>query len=189
MRLLVSVDIKAETKNKIAAIQSVLKKNCSGVKWTLPDNLHLTLKFLGEVDDGRKDLITEKLKQAVAGVNKFKIDFEKIGVFPNETAPRVLWLDVGEGKMELGNLAQKIDSLLMATCAPGFEKEKRPFAAHFTLGRFKSPLNNEKLFDIIKKMTIEKISDAVESVYLIKSTLTPRGPIYEVIEKFQLEEK
>ncbi|MDO8735268.1 MAG: RNA 2',3'-cyclic phosphodiesterase [Elusimicrobiota bacterium] len=208
MRLFIAVNIKAETKNKIVRIQSALKKNCDGVKWTLPENLHLTLKFLGEVDDSRKDLISEKLRQAVIGIKKFEIDFEKIGVYPFETAPRVLWSGVGEGKIELENLAQKIESLLTEIANLGFEKEKRSFSAHLTLGRFKSPTcsprihsgvspdkrigvnsANKKLFDIMKNITIGKISDAVESVYLMKSTLTPLGPIYEVVEKFQLEEK
>ncbi|MFA5779507.1 MAG: RNA 2',3'-cyclic phosphodiesterase [Elusimicrobiota bacterium] len=203
MRLFIAVNIKAETKNKIARIQSVLKKNCDDVKWTSPENLHLTLKFLGEVDASRKDLISKKLRQApldkilylmgqaIIGIKKFEIDFEKIGVYPFETAPRVLWLGVGEGKIELENLAQKIESLLPEIADLGFEKEKKPFSAHLTLGRFKSPASaaDKKLFDIVKKPPIEKISDVVESVYLMKSTLTPRGPVYEVVEKFQLEEK
>ena len=197
MRLFIAVNIKAETKNKIAGIQSALKKNCDGVKWTLPENLHLTLKFLGGVDDSKKDLISEKLRQIVIGIKKFEIDFEKIGFYPcptvgrraNETSLRVLWLGVGEGKIELENLAQKIESLLTEIADLGFEKEKRPFSAHLTLGRFKSPQEGrEKISDIIGKMPVEKISDVVETVYLMKSNLTPRGPIYEVVEKFQLEE-
>ncbi|MBI5574388.1 MAG: RNA 2',3'-cyclic phosphodiesterase [Elusimicrobia bacterium] len=208
MRLFIAVNIKTETKNKIACIQSALKKSCDSVKWTSPENLHLTLKFLGEVDDNKKDLISEKLKQAVVGIKKFEIDFEKIGVFPSETAPRVLWLGCGCGKIELENLARKIESLLTEPDGLDLEKEKRPFSAHFTLGRFKSPTcsprihsgvspdkkigvnsANKKLFNIVKKMAIEKISDVVEAVYLMKSTLTPRGPVYEVVEKFELEEK
>ena len=189
MRLFIAVNIKAETKNKIARIQSALRKNCDGVKWTLPENLHLTLKFLGEVDDSRKNLVSEKLRQAVSGIKKFEIDFEKIGVFPNETTPRILWLGVEKGKIELENLAQKIESSLTEIAGLDLKKEKKPFSAHLTLGRFKSPRNNKKLFDIIKNITIEKISDAVEAVYLMKSVLMPRGPIYEVVEKFQLEEK
>ena len=187
MRLFIAVNIKAETKNKIARIQSALKKNVGSVKWISPENLHLTLKFLGEVDDSGKDLISEKLRQVVDGIKKFEVDFEKIGVFPNETAPRVLWLGVEKGKTELENLAQKIENLFTEI---DFEREKRPFSAHLTLGRFNgSPKGGEKISGIIGKMPSEKISDIVEAVYLMKSTLTPRGPIYEVIEKFQLEEK
>lgn len=189
MRLFIAVNISSETRNKISRIQSVLKKKYVGVKWTPPENLHLTLKFLGEVDDSGKDLISEKLRQAVVGLKKFGIDFEKIGVFPNETGPRVLWLGIGEGKTGLENLAKKIESLSAETAVACFEKEKKPFSAHLTLGRFKKSETNEKLFDIVKKPPIEKISDAVESVYLMKSILTPRGPVYEVVEKFQLEGK
>jgi len=186
MRLFIAVDIKEEVKNKIARIRSALKKNCDCVKWVSSENLHLTLKFLGEVHNSRKDLISEKLRQAVIGIKRFEIDFEKIGVFPSEAAPRILWLGIGEGKIELENLAQKIENLFTEI---DFKREKRPFSAHFTLGRFKSPQNNKKLFDIVKKITIEKISDVVEDVYLIKSTLSPRGPIYEIVEKFRLDEK
>ncbi|HAX62290.1 MAG TPA: RNA 2',3'-cyclic phosphodiesterase, partial [Elusimicrobia bacterium] len=146
MRLFIAVNIRAETKDKIAGIQSVFKKNCDGIKWTSPENLHLTLKFLGEVDDNKKDLISEKLRQAVIGIKKFEIDFEKIGVFPDETSPRVLWLGAGTGKTELENLAQKVESLLMSTAELDFEKEKRPFSAHLTLGRFKSLTRSPRIY-------------------------------------------
>ena len=190
MRLFIAVNIKAETKNKIAGIQSALKKGpaSADVKWIETENLHLTLKFLGEVEgDKQENLVSEKLRQAIIGIKKFEIDFEKIGVYPNETAPRVLWLGVGKGKEELASLANRIENSLSAI---GFEKEKRPFSAHLTLGRFKSSQKGrEKISGIIGKMPSEKISDIVEAVYLMKSTLTPRGPIYEVVEKLQLEEK
>ncbi|OQW98474.1 MAG: 2'-5' RNA ligase [Elusimicrobia bacterium A5] len=199
MRLFIAVNIKAETKNKIAHIQSVLKKNCNDVKWIETENLHLTLKFLGEVDEHRKNLISEKLRQApldkilylmgqaIIGIKKFEIYFEKIGVFPSESFPRVLWLGVGEGKVELENLAQKIENLFTEI---DFEREKRSFSAHLTLGKFKSSQKSrEEISGIIGKMLSEKISDIVEAVYLMKSILTPRGPIYEVVEKFQMEEK
>lgn len=204
MRLFIAVNISKDSKNKIARIQLALQKYCDGVKWVSPDNLHLTMKFLSEVDNGRKDLISEKLRQTVIGIKKFEIDFEKIGVFPSELFPRVLWLGIEKGRAELENLAKKIESSLTELAPFCFEKEKRPFSAHLTLGRFKSsrmtsgvspdkkirvnPVN-KKLFDIAKKITSEKISDIVDSVDLMKSTLTPRGPIYEIVEKFQLEEK
>lgn len=189
MRLFIAANVKAETKSKIAGIQSAIKKKITvaDIKWVEPKDLHLTLKFLGEVDDSRKDLVSEKSRQAIIGIKKFEIDFEKIGVFPNESFPRVLWLGIEKGKEELASLAIGIENSLSAI---GFEKEKRPFSAHLTLGRFKSSQKcREKISGIIGKIPSEKISDIVEAVYLMKSTLTPHGPIYEVVEKFQLEEK
>ena len=186
MRLFIAVNISQEIKDRIIFIQTIFKKSSADVRWITPDNLHLTLKFLGEVSDSKIAIVTEKVKQSVAGVKKFEVDFGGVDVFPDKSFPRILWLGVTKGKNELASLAQKIDNSLEEI---GFEKEKRQFSAHLTIGRIKSHKNKEKLFSIVEKTPADKISDVVEFVYLMKSTLTPQGSIYDVVEKFQLEGK
>ncbi|MEW6555730.1 MAG: RNA 2',3'-cyclic phosphodiesterase [Elusimicrobiota bacterium] len=186
MRLFVTVGISAENKNRISEVQSALKKNQYDIKWTELGNLHLTLKFLGEVEENKIAEITEKLKNAIADTKKFEIIFYKLGIFPNNRFPRVLWVGVENGEQELKSLSEKIETALEPL---GFEKEKRAFSAHLTLGRFRSPKNNEKLVEILKKIQIEKMLNSVSEILLIKSTLTPKGPIYETIKEFKLEEK
>jgi RNA 2',3'-cyclic 3'-phosphodiesterase len=186
MRLFVAVNISKENKNKISKIQSVLKKSGADAKWVEENNLHLTLKFLGEVEENKVNHIIEKLKQVVLDVKKFEVDFESVGVFPTEMSPRVLWIGTGKGAEELKNLTEKTETLFEEI---GFEKEKRKFSPHLTVGRFRSSKGKEKLLDIIKSLTFEKITEEVKSVFLIKSVLTPKGSIYSIVEKFCLEGK
>lgn len=182
MRLFIAVNISEENKNRIARIQSKLKDNIAGVKWVEKENLHLTLKFLGEVAGGRLAEIKEKIAEAGSLIKRFEIDFCNLGIFPNENFPRILWAGIEKGQPELEVLARKIEDLLQEI---GFEKEKRPFSAHLTIGRFK----NHRPCSLHGKNKEEKFSQTVEKIFLIKSTLTPKGPVYEVVEKFQLEGK
>ena len=194
MRLFIAVNISEENRSKIAQIQSELKKNIAdvhpvrydklsnGVKWIEKENLHLTLKFLGEVADEQLVSIKEKIKEVSSSIKGFEIDFCSLGVFPSETFYKILWVGIEKGQAELKNLAQRLEDLLQGI---GFKKEKRPFSAHLTIGRFRKP----KPCKLQGTNTEEKFSEAVEKVSLVKSTLTPKGPIYEIIEEFKLGER
>ncbi|HAM38118.1 MAG TPA: RNA 2',3'-cyclic phosphodiesterase [Elusimicrobia bacterium] len=183
MRLFIAVSIGEENKNKIFDIQSVLKRSCVDVKWIEKDNLHLTLKFLGEVAEDNLDSVKESIRRAVAEFKRFQINLESIGVFPNEKSPRVLWMGINKGEVELKNISQNLEGSLEEL---GFKKETREFSAHLTIGRFRSNSEKEKLFKIIEKFQNENIIESVNVVYLIKSTLSPKGPAYDVIEEYQL---
>jgi len=187
MRLFIAANFGTETRDKIAGIQSVLKRDLQGldIKWTQIENLHLTLKFLGEVDEGKKETVSQKIRQSTAGVKIIEIDFDKLGVFPKPSLPRVLWLGARKGAEQLEVLAQKIENSLAEI---GFEKEERPFSAHLTLGRFRSPgKSGKKISDALEKTLPKKILDVINVVYLMKSNLTPKGPVYEVAEEFRLK--
>ncbi|MDD5686683.1 MAG: RNA 2',3'-cyclic phosphodiesterase [Elusimicrobia bacterium] len=183
MRLFIAVNIKEENKKEVLKIQSTFKESFFDIKWVESENLHLTLKFLGEIAEEKVNPLKEKIKQLVSGIKKFEIDFCRTGVFPNIEFPRVLWIGVEKGETELKNLSQNIETSLEEI---GFEKEKKLFSVHLTIGRFRSGKNKEKLKDIIKKVSVEKYEDIVESVFLIRSTLTANGPVYNIIEEFQL---
>ncbi|OGS47066.1 MAG: 2'-5' RNA ligase [Elusimicrobia bacterium RIFOXYD2_FULL_34_15] len=184
MRLFVAVNISEDSKEKIFNIQTEFKRSSADVKWVEKENLHLTLKFLGEVAEDKLDSVKERIKQSFSGIKRFEICFEYTGAFPTEKFPKVLWIGISKGTVELKDISQKLENSLEEL---GFEKEKREFSAHLTIGRFRSNFGKEKLFDRIKKKQIEKITENIKSVFLMKSTLTPKGPIYNVIEEFQLE--
>ncbi|MBN1383777.1 MAG: RNA 2',3'-cyclic phosphodiesterase [Elusimicrobia bacterium] len=181
MRLFIAVNINDENKNKIVQIQTGLKNDITDIKWVEKENLHLTLKFLGEVADGRLDALKKRIKETGSLTKDFEIDFCNLGVFPKETFSRILWIGIDKGQDGLKSLAQKLEDSLEAA---GFKKEKRPFSAHLTIGRFKKP-KPCKISGLPYKE--EKFSETVEKISLVKSTLTSKGPIYEVIEGFKLE--
>jgi len=183
MRLFIAVNISGGNREKILEIQSGLKKPGADIKWVGKENLHLTLKFLGETEENATLILKEKINSALVGIVPFQITFSNCGFFPSEISPRVLWIGIDNGSNYLRDIAGKIDTALEKI---GFSKENRSFSAHLTIGRFRSGRGSDKLIKMAKKTIFEKISETVDSIFLMKSTLTPAGPMYEVVEEFHL---
>lgn len=184
MRTFISVELPDEIREKIVAIIDTLKEVGSGVKWVEKKNLHITLKFLGWVPDEKIDNLKELVRQAAEGHKIFNAKFEELGTFPPGKRPRVIWVGTSTGAEELKNLAISIEKTLSKA---GYRSEEREFAPHITIGRVKE---KKKLDDLAKAIDSKKNSKFGETVVgevcIMKSTLTPKGPIYEVIEKVKL---
>lgn len=172
MRTFISLEIPERIKKIIKEVQENLP-DFKGKK-TEGENLHLTLKFLGEVDEKKLEKIKEKLSQI--NFKKFKAKVGEIGVF-NKNFIRIVWI-----KIENCNELQKeIDEKLSEL----FEKEKR-FMSHLTIARVKSIRNKEEFLKKLEKINFSKEEFLVESFYLKKSTLTKEKPIYENLENYSL---
>jgi 2'-5' RNA ligase len=156
-----------------------------GVRWVPAENVHLTLKFLGEVDDNLVPKIEEALATVAAGAEPFPLSLSGCGCFPNARAPRVLWVGLGEGAAAAGALAAAVDEALEPL---GFGREKRPFQAHLTIGRAKEP--REAATTATRKLAqlgeFAAAAEPLEAMALVKSTLTPDGSIYEEVGKWRL---
>ncbi len=180
MRLFISVELPEEIKKNIEASISGLKKSSSGVKWVEAHNLHITLKFLGSVEDEKKVIsITERsLKEA----KSFRVKFSGVGAFPSEKRPRVLWIGVQEGAIGLKKIADDLEDALLNA---GFMKEERGFSAHLTIGRVKSEkgVDLEKMGNLADKVFGEM---EVDHINIMKSTTLDTGPVYEVIKNIPL---
>lgn len=184
IRLFIAVEIPAEIREKIAAFQDELRKSGGKVTWVKPKNMHLTLKFLGETEESLIDEIAEKLKIAVQGKEPFKIQVKGVGAFPNFVRARVLWIAVDDGAEKLRELASEIDKQVAAL---GFEKEKRKYSAHLTIGRVK----DSRSIDLVRNHMQENKdfsagSFIARSIFLIKSQLTGDGPIYTILKEIKL---
>lgn len=159
-------------------------KNCgTHVKLVEPENIHITLKFLGETDEDLIEKIEESIKQSTRDTSSFEIKLVGTGVFPNPGYIKVIWIGV-EDNGELKKIANNIDEQLSKL---GFEREKRPFSPHLTIARVKSAKNKKKLLETINKYhgtVFTKIN--VESIKLKKSELTSEGPIYTTIREIKL---
>jgi 2'-5' RNA ligase len=154
-------------------------------KWVDPESFHLTLKFLGNVERSAVPDLWASVSGALRGARRFTMQFRGLGVFPNPRSPRVAWAGIEAGAAELRELAAKVEE---ACSAHGFGRERRPFKAHLTLGRARRPEANPDLAAAVDEMTEADMGEAdVDRVLLMKSTLTPRGALHDVLEEHLLD--
>jgi RNA 2',3'-cyclic 3'-phosphodiesterase len=139
-------------------------------------NLHLTVKFLGDVDEGRLEAIAGALTGAVAGAGAFDARVEGLGAFPSAARPRVVWAGVTVGAPAIGDLAGRVDEALAVL---GFAREARPFSAHITLGRIRQPGRAPALSEALCGAAGRPFGRlGVSRVSLMRSELSPRGARY-----------
>jgi 2'-5' RNA ligase len=184
MRTFIAVELDKPVKDALSRLQSELKKSEADVKWVFPENIHLTLKFLGEVKEEKIPKIIQSLKKIARAVNSFRAEINTIGAFPNTKSPRAIWTGIEQGKENLLRLAELIED---AAAKLGFPKEERKFSAHVTIGRVRSPKNKAALSEAMQRLKFDALSQTVNSVILFKSTLTPKGPIYEKLAEESLK--
>ncbi len=182
-RLFVAVWPDENLRGEIAGVVGELKKADADIKWVSAENLHLTLKFLGEVETGKVEEIVSTLKSVRQ--KSFEMEVGNLGAIPNSRHPKTIFADVTSGGKPLQELAQAIGNTLEKT---GFERDPRAFIPHVTLGRVKSPKNLQKYFLKMsehKGQIFGKIS--VTRFYLVKSDIRPQGPAYTEIAEIPLE--
>ncbi len=174
MRLFIAIELE-----ELADYFKQLQEKIPKVKATFPKQFHLTLKFLGEVEESKAGKIKEILGKI--DFSHFKMKLSNTGVFPNEKFIRVVWVGLEDGEKITG-LQQNIEDSLEGM----FKKEKRGFSPHITLARIKFIEDDKKegFVEAIKSIGIEQKEVEVKSFKLIKSTLTKEGPVYEDLEVF-----
>lgn len=183
VRAFVGIDIDEAVRQKLVAVQEQLQATGAQLKLVEPPNIHVTMKFLGEVPEDKVSAIAEALKRAAAGTGKFDIRVRGIGVFPNLRYIRVVWAGVAEGRDEVIGLHQKIDRELQPL---GFRPD-RDFVPHLTIARIKTAKQKERLAAFIKEMTDSEFGvTGAQAVELKQSTLTPKGPIYSTLARIEL---
>ena len=184
MRLFLAIDFPEELKTRIARNIEILKGHIpKGIKWVDKKNLHVTFKFLGDVNER----ILEDIYTSVVGVTiehtPFAISFKEAEMIPNLERPRLIWYDMIDETDSAAELFKDVD---MALYDLGFSKEKRPLALHTTIGRIKFVRNIE--WEKISSNLIP-VDDIVQcnELTLFKSQLTSSGPIYSILKTFNLE--
>ncbi len=181
IRCFIAIDIDDEDIiGKIRDVQSHL--NVEGVKLVEPENIHLTLKFLGNVPEERIKYIAEELD--TISFKKFSFRIRGVGAFPNVNRPRVVWLGIREGAEKLVELQEIVENCMKRI---GFRPEPKKFHPHITLLRVKrfNPVLQSRIRDVCK---VEIGSFNVSCIRLKKSVLTPKGPIYSTLYEKPLEE-
>ncbi len=177
MRSFISLELPEDVKNEIEKIQNKIKEaEVVKGKFVEKKNLHLTLKFLGEIDETKLRIVKEKLEKL--DFLRFRVCLGNLGVF-SKYAIRIIW--VGLGGRGLWELQRKVDDVLEEY----FEKEKR-FMAHITIARPKFVQDREKLVEFLKEIDFEKVGWEVKRFYLRKSKLSEQGANYETLKVFNL---
>jgi 2'-5' RNA ligase len=177
IRSFLAFELPVEIREQIKVISKELKKTALPVRWVKVDNIHLTILFLGSVDEDTIGDIEEKVNVVVKGFSAFKTKLNAVGAFPHWKRPRVIWIGLNGDIGRLSNLRNK---LLEELKVLGFMPEKRPFRPHLTLGRFKGPIDRGE--DM--KWILDRYRDINSDLYqlneliLYKSDLKPDGPVY-----------
>lgn len=184
MRTFVAVELDRAVLERVGALAGKLQIRCPKLSWVRPGNMHLTIKFLGEIEPGQVGPIQAALDQAASQCREFDISFGGLGVFPPHGPVNVLWLGVDD---TTGGLAECSKCCEKALEAIGFAREDRPFSAHLTLARNKNP----RLSGEVRKMLhhsppIAAQTQRVTGLTFYQSTLTGEGPVYETISRHDL---
>ena len=184
IRSFIAVAVPPASAEGIRAAQQQLKAGDETIKWVNPDGFHITLKFLGGVERERLTVLWRTVSQALVGARPFTMHFRGAGAFPSLTRARVVWIAVNEGAAELSDLAARVE----AACAQhAFERERRPFQAHLTLGRARQPEPNPRLAAAIEELAEADLGQVpVDRVLLMQSELTRQGAIYHKLDESKL---
>jgi len=185
-RAFIAISIPPSVQNKVEKIQDRLKQFKTPVRWVKPSNLHLTLKFLGNISEEQLEETKKCLSFSSQGIDSFTLRATEIGVFPNKSFPKVLWLGFYEPSGTLQKLVENIENHLKQI---GFKPENRKYAPHLTIGRIKPRKGKTEIFQMIKNEKSIFYDDILVTCYhIIKSDLKPSGPEYSVLHTFNLKE-
>lgn len=183
MRLFVAVPFPAEVKSMLGKLIDDWRRERDKVGWVKKENLHLTLKFLGETPVEKLEALRTNLSSNLKSQSTFTLSLSGAGAFPNLNRARVIWIGVSEGKEKLVELAQKVEE---ATRPLGFPTEERNFSAHLTIGRVKDGGLSEPLLAKVRACIFEAKGIIVSEVILYQSELAPGGSIYTPLARFEL---
>lgn len=180
VRTFVAVEISSEIRTRAAQLMAKLNSTAAKVRWVEPHNLHLTLKFLGDVDLLEIPELCQAVTDAVADLPPFEIEARGAGVFPDLSNPRTVWLGIGRGTDEMVELHAAVERSLTGL---GFRRDQRRFRPHLTIGRVRGagPGNSELAERVAEQADFSGGVASVEEVVVFSSELGREGPTYEML--------
>jgi RNA 2',3'-cyclic 3'-phosphodiesterase len=186
LRTFVAVDLGKPLRDRLVSLQENLARNSAEVKWVEVENLHVTLLFLGEVDERELLPVCRAVSVACGRHDRFLLSVDSVGCFPNPRRPRVVWAGVGMGGPELVALHDSLETPLEETGC--YRREDRQYTPHITLGRVKSDGTSDALATALAKKANWHggIEIEVEEVLVMSSQLTSKGPQYTILSRGKL---
>ncbi len=185
LRAFVAVEIPWELQAAFDAVQSELRQLGIRARWVRTGNIHLTLKFLGDVTAGQVSDVAEAVRAAVCGHAPIPLSARGIGVFPGVRRPRVIWIGLSGQTERLAELQLGLEERLSTL---GFLKDERPFRGHVTIGRFFEAIDYSLMARVVPSYAERTFGGfEVQEVVLFQSDLQPQGPVYTALAKAKLE--
>ena len=184
MRAFIAIDVSDEVRDSLLRAQERIGTKSAKIKFVERENFHVTLKFLGEINEVLAEEVKRALKEIAKRHKKYRVRVKGIGVFPNPNYVRVIWAGI-ENDEGIRAIAADVEREMRRL---GFKKDK-DFVAHITIGRVKFVGDKVELAMALKDLANEDFGEfEVNAIELKKSTLTPKGPIYETVARFELTE-
>jgi len=184
IRSFLAIEIPRAIQKKMEEVEGDLRSSHADVRWMNPEKIHLTLKFFGNIDESKIDLIVRSMEEPIRTLSAFSLKVLGVGAFPHLKNPRVIWMGLADGKEVLISFQKKVETEFEKI---GFASEEKPFHPHLTLGRVKSNRGRDELVSRMEKHREEEFGDfQVERVVLFKSDLRPLGPIYTALREIKL---
>ena len=186
LRTFVAVDLGKSLRDRLVSLQENLARNGADVKWVEVENLHVTLLFLGEVDERELMPVCRAVSLVCGRHDRFLLSVDSVGCFPNPRRPRVVWAGVGMGGPELIALHDSLETALQEL--GGYRREDRSYTPHITLGRVKNDGNADELAAALTKKANWHggIEIEVEEILVMSSQLTSKGPQYTILSRGKL---
>jgi 2'-5' RNA ligase len=180
MRAFIAIDLPEAIHAALKRRREEFRSACRDARWTRPEGIHLTLKFLGEISDAQVEEVTGALA-ALGSFEPFPVEVKGYGFFPNARRPRVFWVGV-EAPPALGELARRVETALEKR---GFAPEQRAFTPHLTLARFPAPRPQPALEALLERQAEAELGrfEAAE-FFLFESKLSPQGAQYRKVARF-----
>jgi len=180
MRAFIAIDLPESVRAALRRTQASFRSVSPDARWTQPEGIHLTLKFLDEISDAKVKEVSESLK-SLGPFEPFAVGLKGFGFFPDARRPRVFWVGV-EAPASLGQVAEQVEEAMRKM---GFAREARAFRPHLTLARFRVPRPQPALQALLTRQGDEALGNfEVSEFFLFESKLSPRGAEYRKVERF-----
>ena len=183
IRTFIAIDIPQEIKMELDKLISTLRPFGPDIKWVKAANLHMTLRFLGDMPKDSIPGLAQEIEKNVKSFGKFQLALSGLGGFPNLKRPKVIWVGSGAGTDRLMALAPLVEK----SCIDGgFGQGDKPFSSHLTIGRVKFPKVLNQLISKIESTKFDSAPFDVDEVIVFRSDLSPAGPKYTRLETIRI---
>lgn len=183
MRTFIAIPLPEKCREMLEQLQQNLRATGADVRWASIPSIHLTLKFLGEIESAIVPKIAQALRNASKSHQELHLRIQGLGCFPNPKNPRIVWCAINGDTDKLLRLQGEVE---YACAGCGFPAENRPFSPHLTLGRVKGKRNLQPLVDYIKMGSDLECNFSADRYNIYKSTLQPQGAVYTILETIPL---
>lgn len=183
IRSFIAIELSDGAKSEVSRTVKELKCTGADVKWVLAGSIHMTLKFLGNIEEKKVPDVAKRLDDVAATFPGFDADLSELGSFPEWEYAKVIWIGIGEGADKITSLAKAVEDAMFAE---GFPREDRKFSPHVTIGRVRTPKNRGRLAKAASAIMVDPVRSRVSRIVLFKSELTPQGAVYTPLHEAKL---